>query len=121
VAPSGKSKSFHDLPWIVSETEAWLSALDPDDIDPTDLPARHFADEAGEVEITAIPKKPSARTLRAQEIVGNPFPILSGWTSFDGRGGPWFSGSRGAYLRDSLVVGRTSHGEGVRHNSADTS
>jgi hypothetical protein len=65
----------------VAATEQWLGHLDPDTLDPAALPEQLFRDRAGEVRITAIPKKPSARGRRADQIVGNPEPSLSGWTT----------------------------------------
>jgi hypothetical protein len=80
VEPSGAAQSFQNLAAMVAATEHWLAGLDPDAVDAQALPEQRFLDRAGEVRITAIPKKPSARGQRAEQIVGNPEPILVGWT-----------------------------------------
>jgi len=36
-------------------------------------------DPAAEIKLRAIPKRPEARDRRADQIVGNPEPILAGW------------------------------------------
>jgi hypothetical protein len=80
VTPTGSQSDFSDLGSIVQETERWLARLDPDAVDVNWARKRRtFSDPAAEVEINAIPKKPSARSSRAAEIVGNPAPALSGW------------------------------------------
>jgi hypothetical protein len=79
VEPSGAAQSFKNLAAMVAATEHWLADLDPDAVDPGALPEQPFHDHAGKVRITAIPKKPSARGQRAEEIVGNPGPVLVGW------------------------------------------
>ena len=79
VRPTGKAQEFEDLSEIVAETENWLEGLDPDDIEEKQLPKRHIEQEAASVEITALPRKPEVRDHRADEIVGNPRPMLFGW------------------------------------------
>ena len=79
VRPTGERVEFEDLEAIVSDAEKWLSSLDPDRVDPSELPERDYADKAAEVELRAIPKKPAARGRRASQIVGNPEPVLAGW------------------------------------------
>lgn len=79
VRPTGKAREFDDLGKIVAETEGWLGSLDPDAVEEKKLPKRHFDQEAASVEITALPRKPEVRDHRADEIVGNPGPILIGW------------------------------------------
>lgn len=81
VRPTGERVEFEDLDAIVSKAETWLSSLDPDRVDASDLPERTYSDKAAEVELRAIPKKPSARGQRAGQIVGNPEPVLAGWVS----------------------------------------
>ena len=77
--PTGERTTFEDVDHIVAQTEAWLANLDPDAVEPDELPERQFSDRAGEVRIRAIPKKSSARGNRAAEVVGNPEPALAGW------------------------------------------
>lgn len=79
VEPTGERREFEDLGAIVADTEQWLSGLDPDAVNADDLPARGYRDRAADIEVRAIPKKPSARGYRAAEIVGNPEPVLAGW------------------------------------------
>lgn len=79
VVPSGAAQTFANLDAMVAATEGWLAHLNPDAIDPNALPEQLFRDPAGEVRITAVPKKPSARGRRADQIVGNPEPAVSGW------------------------------------------
>jgi hypothetical protein len=83
IRPTGQSRELATLPSIVSETEQWLAGLDPDAIDnPEELPEIRLSDPAADVTVRAIPKRQEARGRRAQEIVGNPDPILVGWTTF---------------------------------------
>ena len=79
VEPSGTARRFENLRAMVAATEVWLANLDPDAIDPAALPEQLFRDPAGEVRITAILKKPSARGRQPREIVGNPEPVVVGW------------------------------------------
>jgi hypothetical protein len=79
VRPTGEQQEFRNLDWIVHDTETWLASLDPDA--ERDLASeRFFHDPAAEVQIRALPKKPEARGKGTQPIVGNPEPILTGWT-----------------------------------------
>ena len=79
VEPTGEVRDFDDLAAIVADAEQWLSGLNPDAVDASDLPTRRYSDKAAYVEVRAIPKKPSARNYRPAEIVGNPEPALAGW------------------------------------------
>jgi hypothetical protein len=79
IYPTGKGEHLATLPSIVESTEAWLNSLDPDSVSSGDMPEKKFVDPAGEVRIRAIPKKPEARAYRADQIVGNPSPMLVGW------------------------------------------
>lgn len=80
VSPKNDHKHFADLDRIVRGTEAWLNSLDPDKIGPGEFPAKTFDDKAADVRIRAIPKKLEARTYRSEQIVGNPSPMLVGWS-----------------------------------------
>jgi hypothetical protein len=80
VRPTGDRSTFEDLPRVVAHTELWLDSLDPDAVDPGELPERWERDPAAEVHLRAIPKKQEAWGSRSTEIVGNPEPILVGWT-----------------------------------------
>lgn len=81
VRPTGERVEFENLEAIVSDAEQWLSSLDPDRVDATELPERDYADKSAEVELRAIPKKPSARGRQTSQIVGNPEPVLAGWVT----------------------------------------
>lgn len=81
VEPAGGSRQFDDLQKIVGEIERWLGTLDPDAIGFTEaVPEREISDPAAEVRVRALPKKREARAQRAVQIVGNPEPVLVGWT-----------------------------------------
>jgi hypothetical protein len=80
VTPKGAGARFGDLSPIVKDIDEWLAGLDPDAVDRDWARERRvYSNPAAEVEIHAIPKKPSARGSRAAEIVGNPAPALAGW------------------------------------------
>lgn len=79
IRPTGDETSFVDAQRILRDTEEWLASLDPDAISGTDLPELVRRDLAADVTLRAIPKKPSARAYRSDQIVGNPEPILAGW------------------------------------------
>lgn len=79
VEPTGDAKRFADLDNVIARTEAWLSTLNPDAVPEADLPKLQLHDKAAAMEITALPRKPEVRDHRAQEIVGNPGPVLVGW------------------------------------------
>jgi hypothetical protein len=80
VRPTGAAEEFADLAPIVQETERWLATQDPDETaNPNRLPELHFTDPAAEVTVQAIPRKHEARARPAEEIVGNPAPILVGY------------------------------------------
>ena len=79
VRPHADQPSFAKLPEIVRKTETWLASLHPDDINPERLPGISVDDPAADVKLRAIPKKPSARSYRSDQIVGNPEPALAGW------------------------------------------
>lgn len=81
VTPSGSHESFSALDRIVRGVEQWLDALDPDDVATTEgAPELAFVDAAAEVRVRALPKKPSARVASAVAVVGNPEPVLVGWS-----------------------------------------
>jgi hypothetical protein len=80
VRPLGDRDAFDDLGRIVKDTEQWLGSLDPDeDATSEHLPERWERDAAADVKLRAIPKKPEKRSHRADQIVGNPEPILAGF------------------------------------------
>jgi hypothetical protein len=79
VKPTGHQTELGEVAQIVNDTERWLGSLDPDDVRPDDLPEQVWSDPAAEVHITAIPKSPQSRGRRADQIVGNPEPILVGY------------------------------------------
>lgn len=79
VEPTGEAKRFAHLGKMIGRTEAWLSTLNPDAVREGDLPKLQLDEKAASVEITALPRKPEVRDHRAQEIVGNPGPVLVGW------------------------------------------
>lgn len=81
VRPTGWQKSFAYLPRIVAAVEEWLDTLDPDEVRPWDEGNGwiSISDPAADVRIRAIPKKPGARGRRADQIVGNPAPVLTGY------------------------------------------
>ncbi len=82
VTPTGAGKQFADLESLVNAIEAWLATQDPDAPQGADdLPERNFSDASADVSISALPKKPEARSYRSEQIVGNPEPILVGWGS----------------------------------------
>jgi hypothetical protein len=78
VTPTGDSTRFEELDRIVSNVEWWLGTLDPDATVAAEQ-VRLF-DRAAEVKVRAVPKKPGARSHRAEQIVGNPEPVLVGWS-----------------------------------------
>jgi hypothetical protein len=81
VTPNGSGEEFNDLGKIVRGVEAWLDALNPDDVSTAEqVPELEFIDPAAEVRVRAIPKKPAARGARSGPIVGNPEPVLVGWS-----------------------------------------
>jgi hypothetical protein len=81
VRPTGERKAFVDVEAIIADTERWLASLDPDAAsDGANLRELHLVDPAADVKVSAIPKKRSARSRRADQIVGNPEPVLAGWT-----------------------------------------
>ncbi|HVO55634.1 MAG TPA: hypothetical protein VMT37_14575 [Solirubrobacterales bacterium] len=79
VDPTGEAKQFAHLDKMVERTEAWLANLNPDAVREGDLPTLQLHEEAASVEITALPRRREVRDHRAQEIVGNPGPVLVGW------------------------------------------
>lgn len=81
VTPTGSQQQFSDLQRIVSSIQWWLDTLDPDEIPGAEaVPQVDISDQAAEVRVRALPKKPDARTKRSGQIVGNPEPVLVGWT-----------------------------------------
>ena len=81
VTPTGLDGQFADLEKVVRDIEWWLDRLDPDAIRSTEgVPELEISDPAADVRVRALPKKPSARSERAGQIVGNPEPVLVGWT-----------------------------------------
>ncbi len=81
VTPTGTQHEFSDLRRIVVGIEWWLETLDPDAIPATeDVPELELSDPAADVRVRALPKKREARVQRSAEIVGNPEPVLVGWT-----------------------------------------
>jgi hypothetical protein len=81
VTPIGEQRAFNDPGRIVRGVEAWLATLNPDQVTgASDLPELEFVDPAAEVRVRALPKKPAARSGRSAEIVGNPEPVLVGWS-----------------------------------------
>ncbi len=82
VTPTGTEQQFADLERIVSDIGWWLDKLDPDAIHGTeDVPELDISDAAADIRVRALPKKPAARLQRAEQIVGNPEPVLVGWAS----------------------------------------
>jgi len=79
VRPTEEAQQFEDVDRLVAETEAWLDGLDPDQVESKKLPELDLVDKAATVTVTAIPRKPEVRGYRADEIVGNPGPVLVGW------------------------------------------
>jgi len=79
VEPTGDAKHFSSLQKVVGRTEDWLSTLDPDAVREGELPKLPLHETAAEIEVTALPRKPEVRDRRADEIVGNPWPVLVGW------------------------------------------
>jgi hypothetical protein len=81
VTPLGSGERFSDLGRIVRGVEAWLAALDPDAVSGAEqVPELEFIDPVAEVRVRAIPKKPTARREQSGSVVGNPEPILVGWS-----------------------------------------
>jgi hypothetical protein len=81
VTPSGSQEAFRDLRGIVRGIELWLESLNPDDVSVAEsVPELEFVDPAAEVRVRAVPKKAEARAGRAAQIVGNPEPVLVGWS-----------------------------------------
>jgi hypothetical protein len=81
VVPTGTQQQFADIQRIVSGVQWWLDTLDPDAIPATeDVPELDVSDPAAEVRVRALPKRPDARAQRSAQIVGNPEPVLVGWT-----------------------------------------
>lgn len=78
ITPSGVRHGFENLGRIVSGIEWWLDTLDPDALSGDEEIL--LEDAAAEVRIRALPKKPEARSRRAAQIVGNPEPVVVGWT-----------------------------------------
>ena len=57
------------------------ATLDPDVVSSSrEVPELAFVDQAAEIRVRAVPKKPEARGGRAAQIVGNPEPVLVGWS-----------------------------------------
>lgn len=80
VTPSGQAQSFGRLDDLVVSAAKWLSSLDPDSVSAQEeAPELHYTAEAGRARLRALPKKPEARG-RSGQIVGNPEPVLAGWT-----------------------------------------
>lgn len=79
ILPTGQGSEIDDLPGLVAETEEWLRSLDPDAVSEKELPKRVIKRRAAIVELTALPRKPEVRSYPADQIVGNPGPILVGW------------------------------------------
>jgi hypothetical protein len=81
VRPTGKDKRFAYLDQIVAATDEWLGDLDPDAPAPGEgrVQERWITDAAAEIKLRAIPKRPEARNRRADQIVGNPEPVLVGY------------------------------------------
>lgn len=82
VEPTGTGPEFayEDLDRIVRKTEEWLATLNPDAIaDPARPPELRFSNRVADVSVQAIPRKREVRDRRADEIVGNPLPILVGF------------------------------------------
>ena len=52
------------------DVEDWLSGLDPDSIDPEELPRLRVESEGVNFELAAIPKKADARNDTAEQLVG---------------------------------------------------
>ncbi len=81
VTPLGEGGSFGDAGRIVNGVEAWLDSLDPDLVSAAgEVPELEFIDPAAEVRVRAVPKKPEARAGRSAQVVGNPEPVLVGWS-----------------------------------------
>lgn len=80
VRPTGKYKQLAHLDKIIEAVEEWLGDLDPDGHLETDrIAERWIVDPAAEIKLRAIPRKREVRGYRADQIVGNPEPILVGW------------------------------------------
>jgi hypothetical protein len=81
VTPTGGQRQFDDLERVVRGIEWWLGTLDPDAIRGSEpVPEVEISDFAADVQVRALPKKREARERRAPQIVGNPEPVLVGWT-----------------------------------------
>lgn len=81
VAPTGADARFADVQRIVAGIEWWLGTLDPDTIPATEaVPQLELSDPAADVRVRALPKRPDARSRRSVAIVGNPEPVLVGWS-----------------------------------------
>jgi hypothetical protein len=80
VSPSGLQREYADLDRLVAGVQLWLDTLDPDRMSASEgVPEMAMFDPAAEVRVRALPKKPSARTVCARAVVGNPEPVLVGW------------------------------------------
>lgn len=81
VRPTGKAKHFTELKQIVEIVEEWLGELDPDAPPPGEgrVQEREISEPAATIKLRAIPRKREVRGYRAEQIVGNPEPILVGW------------------------------------------
>jgi hypothetical protein len=81
VRPTGDGRRFAHLDEIVRAVADWLGDLDPDAHRVSQrLAERWIEDPAAEIKLRAIPKNPDARGNPGVPIVGNPEPILVGWT-----------------------------------------
>ena len=64
---------------FVQQAREWLNGLDVDAVKSDHLPTLRLAVDGGEVELTAIPKKPAARGSSGP-VVGNPVPPRAFWS-----------------------------------------